>query len=91
MVFTKGFAFSKQPLRSALQKSEVKNAERARNSTNLLKMNSVKGIFSGIFPKICVTDLERTISKNTFFWFRFDFSLYCTGRKIYSLFVLLDI
>ena len=46
--------------------------------------------FSGIFPKICVADLQGTISKNTFFWFCVYFFLYFTGRKIYSLFVLLD-
>ena len=41
----KAFEFWKQPLRGVFQKSEVKNPERARKSTNLLKMNTVKGIF----------------------------------------------
>ena len=45
------------------QESEVKNPERVRKSTNLLKMNSVKGIFQEYF----------------------------TGRKMYSLLVLLDV
>ena len=52
-----------------LQKSEVKNPERARKSINLLKMNSVKGFF----PKICVADLQRTISKTFIGFFIFPY------------------
>ena len=72
VVFTKGFEFWKQSLGGVLQESEVKNPERARKSINLLKMNSVKGIF----PKICVADLQRTISKNTFIGFFIFFIFY---------------
>ena len=72
VVFTKGFEFWKQLLGGVLQKSEVKNPERARKSINLLKMNSVKGI--------CVADLQRTISKNTFIGF-FIFSYILQAAK----------
>ena len=40
-----------QPLRGALQKSEAKNPEQARKSTNVLKMNSVKGILQEFFQR----------------------------------------